>query len=120
MLKKSLTQTITDTDMAGLQIDKASQREIVRKLQSMPKNIRRNAMASALTAGANVVRDRARRKAPSCIAPTIKTVRRRKRNGALGVSVIAGNARSWEDDGGSPLTAAWGKANKNLLLNHLA
>ncbi len=71
-------------------INKESEKKIIDTLVNLPKNIKRNAMASALTAGANVVRDIARTNAPACIKPTIKTVRGKKRSGALTVSVIAG------------------------------
>jgi len=75
----------------SMHIDKKSLNDIVRKLESMPKNMRRGATDAALRAGAAVVRDRARAKAPSCLVPSIKVVRRKKtKAGNSRVSVVAG------------------------------
>ena len=81
---------------SGLQVDKISLNKILNKLEILPAGIRRNAMTSALNAGAKVIRNKARAKAPSCIKPSIKSVRRKKASGAIVVSIIAGKGRSWE------------------------
>ena len=83
-------------EVRGFSINEASRKAIIKKLESLPSGVRRNAMASAVNAGARVVRNSARSKAPACIASTIKVVRRKQANGAIVASVIAGKSRSWE------------------------
>jgi len=80
----------------SITVNQASKDEIIKRLKKMPKTFQRSAMSSALNAGAKVIRDKAKANAPACIASTIKTVRRKKTGGAVKVSVIAGNNRSWQ------------------------
>jgi hypothetical protein len=75
---------------AGLQINKQDLNRIVRKLQSLPTGVRRNAATSALNAGARVIRDKARSKAPACLKRTIKNVRLKQENGDPVTAIAAG------------------------------
>jgi len=76
---------------AGFFVDEASKKAILGKLDKLPNNLKRNALSSALTAGARVIVKRAKTKAPACLVPTIKVKRRRQdKGGNIRVSVVAG------------------------------
>jgi len=99
----------------GFFVDEKSKREILDTLEKLPKNLRRNGMTSALTAGARVVRDKARMKAPSCIKGTIKTVRRKQVNGVIFTSVVAGGSRRAEGSLGNEILKLRKTLNKTVL-----
>ena len=83
------------TSTAGLEINQADLNKIVKKLQSLPRGIQRNASVSALNAGAKVINKRAKMRAPTCIRKTIKNVRLKQEDGDPVVAITAG-FRGWE------------------------
>jgi HK97 gp10 family phage protein len=74
----------------GLQINPNDLKRVLKKLQSLPKGVRRNAATSALNAGARVIRDNARSKAPACLKRTIKNVRLKQKDGYIVTAIAAG------------------------------
>jgi len=79
------------SNTVGFFVDEASKKAILGKLDQLPNNLKRNALSSALNAGAKVIAKRAKAKAPACLRPTIKVKRRKQdRAGNIRVSVVAG------------------------------
>jgi len=82
----------------GFFVDEASKKRILDKLDKLPDNLKRNALSSALNAGAKVIAQRAKGKAPACLVPTIKVKRRKQdKGGNVKVSVVAGRGNRGDD-----------------------
>jgi len=83
----------------GFFVDEASKKRILDKLDKLPDNLKRNALSSALNAGAKVIAQRAKAKAPACLVPSIKVKRRKQdKYGNVRVAVVAGRGRSAAND----------------------
>jgi hypothetical protein len=65
-----------------INIDDRDLKEIMRRLDRMPRNIQRGAASAALRAGAKVVADRSKLTGPACYAYGTKLVKRRRDEGA--------------------------------------
>ena len=80
---------------SGFFVDEKSKKKVLDKLKKLPANLKRNAITSALTAGAKVVAKRAKSKAPACLRPSIKVKRRKQdKGGNVRVAVVAGRGHS--------------------------
>ena len=105
---------------SGVFVDEASLKRVLGKLEKLPSGMRRNAMASATMAGAKVVVKIAKRKAPSCIAGSIKAKRSKQRvdshgNKSVVVRVSAGNPRNALGSAVSSLNSIMKKAGQQGL-----
>ncbi len=76
--------------MTGVTINSADLSRVMTTLNTLPSNVRRNAVTSALNAGARVIRDRAKKKAPGCLVRSIKNVRLKQENGDPVTAIKAG------------------------------
>jgi len=85
---------------SGFFVDEKSKKKVLDKLKKLPANLKRNAITSALTAGAKVVAKRAKSKAPACLRPSIKVKRRKQdKGGNVRVAVVAGRGHSADGAG---------------------
>ena len=65
-------------------------KKLIETLQKFPKNIQKNVMVGAVRAGANVIRDEARRKVPiktGTLKKSIVSIQRKAQNGLITFSV---------------------------------
>ena len=65
-------------------------KKLIETLQKFPKNIQKNVMVGAVRAGANVIRDEARRKVPiktGTLKKSIVSIQRKAQNGQITFSV---------------------------------
>ena len=76
-------------------------KKLIETLQKFPKNIQKNVMVGAVRAGANVIRDEARRKVPiktGTLKKSIVSIQRKAQNGQITFSVTpsrGGNNDGW-------------------------
>ena len=80
-----------------LEVNEDSLKELLARFENAPKKIQKNATGVALTAGAKVVVNAAKNKAPACIRSTIKIRRRRTRGWKKTLSVEAGRGNTLLD-----------------------
>lgn len=65
-------------------------KKLIETLQKFPKNIQKNVMVGAVRAGANIIRDEARRKVPiktGTLKKSIVSIQRKAQNGQITFSV---------------------------------
>ena len=76
-------------------------KKLIETLQKFPKNIQKNVMVGAVRAGANIIRDEARRKVPiktGTLKKSIVSIQRKAQNGQITFSVTpsrGGNNDGW-------------------------
>ena len=100
------------TETASLTVDQLSLNRILKKLNGLPSGVRRNASVSALNAGARVIRDKAKNKAPTCMKRYIKNVRLKQEDGDPVTAIAAGVGQARPNEG---WYGNFNKASKGVL-----
>lgn len=72
-------------------------KKLIETLQKFPKNIQKNVMVGAVRAGANIIRDEARRKVPiktGTLKKSIVSIQRKAQNGLITFSVTPSKGKT--------------------------